>query len=276
MTLELMICTIYPAGIERVAAMDLPRLPEVSYLVSWQQPQGSPIPEALSSRKDIRIITSDTVGIARNRNLALEAAQGDILLLSDDDLRYTPENLQTIISTFQHNLEIDVALFKYKGADSKIYPDYETDLSLPLPLKGWYVSEVELAFRRKAVQGHAWFDERFGIGAGFLQSGEVDTLLIQLLNKLKLKGRFFPKIITSHPPHPSTGTRSDQSLGIIRAKGVLRRLYYPWSWPLRIPLDAIRDSRAARSSFLKSLTGLIWGALYSIFKVHQGHLGVRR
>lgn len=274
MTLELMIATIYPAGIRRVAAMNLPEIKGVSYLVSWQMPQGEPIPDALAKREDVRVISHDTKGVSRNRNIALREAKGDILLLSDDDLKYTPENLKGVLDVFRENPDIDLALFKFKGADGKVYPPCETDIILPLPYKGWYVTEFEMAFRREAIQGKIDFDENFGIGAGYIASGEIDTLLVKAIRHLHLKGRYYPIVIAEHPPHTTTGVRANQSLAVIRARGVFRYLYYPYTWPARLLIDAIRDSRSGRAPFIRSLAGLVQGALYGI--KHLNHDCTRR
>lgn len=258
-----MIATIYPEGIRRVAEMDLPKVEGVSYVVAWQMPGAEPIPETLARRDDVTIVRSDTRGVARNRNIALRAASADIVMLSDDDLRYTRESLRKVIDTFKANPDVDVALFRYEGGN-KVYPDREAELHLPLPMKGWYVTEFELAFRRDAVQGKAEFDEAFGIGAGYIGAGEVDILLVRLLRGLGLRGRFFPETIARHPAHPTTGERPGQKLCVVRSRGVFRRLYYPWSWPLRILLDAGRDHRSGRASFPRSLLGLTQGAVYAI------------
>lgn len=263
MTLQLMIATIYPEGIRRVAEMELPEVEGVSYIVAWQMPGDEPVPEALAQRKDIRIIKSNTRGVACNRNIALHAATSDILMLSDDDLRYTPESLLDVKEVFECHPEIDFALFRYAGGD-KLYPSAETPFTLPTPVKGWYVSEVEMAFRRDAVQGKADFDEEFGIGAGYIGAGEVDNLLVKLIRHLGLSGRFFPLTIALHPYQSSTGERQNQPMCVIRSRGVFRQLLYPLSWPLRIPVDALRDYRSGRSSFLRSAIAMTQGALYSI------------
>lgn len=263
MTLQLMIATIFPEGIRRVAVMELPEVVGVSYIVAWQMPGDEPVPEVLAQRKDIEIIKSDSRGVARNRNIALRAATADILMLSDDDLRYTPESLLEVIGIFESHPEIDFALFRYDGGD-KLYPSAETPFTLPTRVKGWYISEVELAFRREIVQGKVDFDEEFGIGAGYIGAGEVDILLVRLLRYLGLSGKFFPVTIARHPHHFSTGERLNQPISVIRSRGLFRQIFYPLSWPLRVPLDALRDHRSGRSSFFRSAIAMIQGAIYSI------------
>ena len=44
--------------------------------------------ESKNDRGTVRILSSDTKGVGINRNLALQLAQGDILLFADDDVTY--------------------------------------------------------------------------------------------------------------------------------------------------------------------------------------------
>ena len=87
MILELLICTINE-GVRRVPNILLPQIANVRYLVSWQQTGTVSIdlPEELI-RSDVRVITLEGRGLAANHNNALKNAQGDILLLSDDDTK---------------------------------------------------------------------------------------------------------------------------------------------------------------------------------------------
>ena len=111
--LQVLICTLGGEGIRRVAAACHPQVCQVEYLVSWQLPEGDlPVPEALQ-RPDFRIIKSDTRGLSRNRNAAIEAASAPLCLISDDDVIYNADNLQGIIRHFDENPEEDILTFRY-------------------------------------------------------------------------------------------------------------------------------------------------------------------
>ena len=86
MKLEVLISTLGADGIRRTAAMNLPRMDEVGYLVGWQMPEGE-IPEELR-RPDIKILTKEERGLSRNRNMLLGNASAEIVLIADDDLTY--------------------------------------------------------------------------------------------------------------------------------------------------------------------------------------------
>ncbi|MDE7407242.1 MAG: glycosyltransferase, partial [Muribaculaceae bacterium] len=135
LTLDVLISTIYSAGIHRVAAMNLPVMEGVRYVVSWQCPEGK-IPAELC-RSDIKIIPFDKRGLSSNRNNALANSTADLCLIADDDLIYKADQLQKVIDSFEQHPEVEVACFCYKG-DHKRYPIELTDISKRLP-KGYSV-----------------------------------------------------------------------------------------------------------------------------------------
>lgn len=237
--LQVLICTFGKAGIRRIAEASHPRIPGVEYIVSWQlgDSEGN-IPEALQ-RDDFRILLSDSRGLSRNRNIALDAATAPICLIADDDLNYEPDAFRKIIDVFKADPQLDIAAFRYSGGDGKHYPDHEFDLRRPP--KGYYVSSIELAFRRESVMASGIrFDLRFGIGAEF-PSGEENIWLHQLL-QAGLKGKFFPITIANHEAI-TTGSRLSTDPEFIRTKGAVMRILFPRTWPLRLLTHALRNSR---------------------------------
>ena len=95
-----MICTL-DEGVHQIKALLMPVQPRISYLVSWQhsaeqsesRTNGSattlarkyPLPEWLKERPDVRVVHLAGRGLSRNRNCALSHAQGDWLVIADDD-----------------------------------------------------------------------------------------------------------------------------------------------------------------------------------------------
>lgn len=257
MTLEVLICTLGRDGIERVAAMGLPHVESVSYLVSWQMPDGE-VPQSLI-RPDVRIITSHDKGLSRNRNHALDNAAGDILLIADDDLSYTAEQLFSVANVFSKNPSLEVAMFRYDGEDKKCYPDHECDLGKEMP-KGYYVTSFELALRRNSPAGKLRFNEKMGIGARYLHAAEEELLLLTA-RKMGLNCRFFPITITGHKGLTS-GNR-DVTPGVARAFGAYIGLAYPFTCLPRILLKAWRLKRSGQGSFFKSLWQMLCGLVYA-------------
>jgi len=59
----------------------------------------------------IQMLSSDTVGVGKNRNLALGVAEADILLFADDDIRYYDDDLQQVTDAFRQLPDADVIFF---------------------------------------------------------------------------------------------------------------------------------------------------------------------
>lgn len=257
MTLNVAIATWQADGIRRVAAMELPEVAGVSYVISWQAHADATIPESLSSRSDIAIHRFDRAGVSANRNNALSHCSADIILMADDDLRYTAGQLLRVIEVFENNPEVDIATFRYLGSNQK-YPAGETDLKLPLP-KGFSASLITIACRRDSLNGLT-FDEQFGPGAPVWQAAEDEKFLFDAISR-GLRCRFFPIDITAHP-NASTGSRPITSAGVAAASGRMIRLLYPLSFPLRIVLKAWRQHRIG-GDFFFVLRNAFRGALQS-------------
>lgn len=238
LTLDVLIATIYPEGIERVAGMALPHLDGVRYVVAWQKPGSTSVPEELK-REDVLICPHDSIGVSRNRNYALSKSTADLCLIADDDLDYTSEMLLAVIDAFEHHPEIDIAMFKMDGPDNKVYCEDEFDLANPP--RYFYVSEVEMAFRRCSVAGRVSFSPLISLGSGQVLAGEGEMFLIRALHH-GLKGRFFPKVITYHPGI-STGHRKNQPGGVVMASGMIIYMKHPHTWFPRIIKNALSKHR---------------------------------
>lgn len=260
-TLDVLISTFGPDGISRVAAMNPPLLQGVSYIVTWQHSDRTPLPASLASRPDIQVYRVAGHGLSRNRNEGISRSTADIYLIADDDLRFTPEGLSAILDAWNAYPDLDFAAFRHIGPDAKSYPTEPTPLNLPLP-KGYYLTSFELTVRRAGRAGSLRYSPQFGIGAPRFGSGEEELFLYQAI-KRGARGLFLPVDICTHPGL-TTGHRPPTP-HILKAQGAIIALYYPLTAPLRIPLKAWRQWRAHGLSPLRSALHMIHGALYSTF-----------
>ena len=250
MILELLICTINE-GVRRVPNILLPQIENVRYLVSWQQTGTVSIglPEELN-RPDVRVITLEGRGLAANRNNALKNAQGDILLLSDDDTKYKAENLQNIIKKFRTYPKADIICFKAVYAKRP---------------KGSFFSSWEIAFRRS--QNLPVFDERFGLGSQYLACGEEEVFLHSAYKK-GLKIIFLPEVIVETNAD-TTGKHFLINAAVRRSKGaVLCIIYGPWSARLRCLKKAMQYDKLPLQQRMKFFEDMIQGIHY----IQYGHL----
>lgn len=260
-SLEVLIATCGPDGGRKVASMLLPPMDGVSYLVSWQAPGESSIPGELSTRADVRVLTLAGLGLSRNRNNCLDNAEGDILLISDDDLELYPAGLQEIRRVFAENPTLDYGSFMYDSDFPKRYPSEESTLA-KLP-KDFFQTSFEIVLRRESKGGRLRFPENFGLGAERFTAGEEELLLKKArLNSLDC--RFFPVKIANHPG-PTTGVRATLADGTIRACGAVTVVEYPLTSILRIPLVSWRMWRARQAPLPKAFRLMLSGAIAAAF-----------
>lgn len=256
--LQVLIATYGQEGLDRISIHRLPVIEEVGYLVSCQSPEGAPgIPSSLI-RDDIKVVFSPTRGLSKNRNILLREASAPYCLIADDDLDFIPEGLETIIETFDKSPELDVIALQYKdpeGNTEKKYPDTSFDLSRPP--KGYFISSVELAFRRDSVVGkRIFFNENFGVGSNY-PCGEEDLWLHDALQQ-GLKGKYRPAMIAVHCGQ-STGIRDMSRPSVLRAQGAVITRLNKTTGLLRVVLKAWRSSRQSDTGFIKCLLPALSG-----------------
>lgn len=260
MTLDVLISTLGISGINRVAKMDLPVTDNVNYIISWQLPttheQNSPIPHELI-REDIKIHKLHSIGISINRNNAIKHSTADICLIADDDLRYTEQQLQSVITSFKEHPEYKIITFKYSGNDNKHYPQDSFDLATNK--RGYYVSEIEIAFRRE-ISNTVLFNEFFGPGLHPLKACEGAIFIHQALSA-GIKSLFVPITITHHAGGVSTGNRT-LSPGVLMAQGAYISIVYPFTALLRLPLFAWRSYRRGQTKMFPAMRHLWSGYIY--------------
>lgn len=232
MTIDILICTI-DEGVGSVGQVLMPPMPEVHYVVSMQHTR--PLDEitewdqnvqALRQRADVTITTLEGRGLSRNRNNALAHATGDILVIADDDCRYSPEAIAAIREAFAAHPDAAIVCFEaesYDGTPLKHYPSDPMSYADACQ-HGYYAASVELAFRRSALLQHALqFDERFGLGAEFPAS-EEEVMLCDA-ERAGLRIDFVPQIIVRTDP-ATTGSRFLHDHRLQQTKGILFRYRY--------------------------------------------------
>ncbi len=199
MKINILIATI-DQGLEKITDILLAEQEGVSYIISHQvtDEKYRPVPPALQ-RPDVVVAQLLGRGIARNRNNALDLADGDVALLADDDVRFTPENMEVIREAFAGDNSLDVACFKISTpAGEEEYKDYAPEEFVLNKTNGHYISSLEIAFRLEAVKKRGIrFDERFGLGSSLIQYGE-EAVFIHDCIKSGLVVRYIPRYVVEH------------------------------------------------------------------------------
>lgn len=164
-----------------------------------------------SNYKNIRVINSFDKGLSLSRNLALKNAAGEICLVSDDDVEYLPNFLNTIVSAFSRLKGASVIRFKietFTGVAYKTYPKTSKSLNTKKDIES--ASSIELAFKRKdIISNNITFNSLFGLGSRF-QSGE-EYLFLQEILKKGLNIYFENEAIVKHSFERSTSNMGSEN-----------------------------------------------------------------
>ncbi len=255
-SLDFAIATHRPEGIERVARMLLPAADGVRYIVSWQNHEDAPIPEAIACRSDVEVHRYEERGLSKNRNNALRFCRGDIIISTDDDLIYYPDGVRQLRLAFQQQPDLDFATFRSDHANMSKFPAQQVDLRGRLP-KNYYVASFEIALRRSTA-GNLRFAEEFGLGSPMFHCGDDEIFLLTAM-RAGYRCRFLPITVCAHP-NVSTGYLASYSPQILMGFGATIKLLNPRSYVLRIPLKARRVANNGQASFWSALKWLATGA----------------
>lgn len=276
MKLQVLIAAYGPDALERIAVNSHPIYPDVEYLVNWQNHQDREIHQSLKDRTDFKIFRDKEIGLCNGRNSLIRHSSAEWLLISDDDVRYTEENLRNLLKAFEEFPDSAVLTFKYdSGRNHKVYPD--EGFNLAKAPKGYFVSSIEMALNRKVLyplivpSRGALFNPAFGVNGSLFGSGEEDVLLHKII-KSDFKGRYVPTVVASHASS-STSERNALTRGFIETKGAVFLYIKPASWPLRMLAHARKASSQSgdnRIGFLRYCHWWLSGALkahkHKVFK----------
>lgn len=219
-TLEILISTMHKDSLTFLE----PMFPEGKYqqytiLIVNQTTSEKQLQSHLSN---IRVINTLETGLPQSRNLALKNAIGDICLIADDDVVYTPDFDQIILNAFKIKANADIITFKMvdeKGNDFKSYIDIERHTKKTINT----VNSVVIGLRRKnIIEKSVFFNPHFGLGATFQTANEYVFLRNALEKNLKIL--FEPKIILSHDYFSSGRDAGSDRLVFSRAA-----LFYKYS-----------------------------------------------
>lgn len=127
----------------------------------------------------VRMISTDTVGVGINRNLALQLSKADILLFADDDITYYDGTLRGVIDAFGQFPDADVIFF---GIDmtrnGEVFDKRRNKVRRVYLWNSLRYGCARMAIRKDAViKNRLAFSTLFG-GGSLYGSGE-DTILIR-------------------------------------------------------------------------------------------------
>ena len=218
LTIQFLISTL-GERIAQAAKVLLPPVKGVSYVVVWQRNGigSDALPAELKEREDVSIVEDNGKGLARSRNIALENATADLLVITDDDNRYDTAAIELIRNAFEKHPTAGLIQFQaltMEGKPLRNYPAFPyTYETRP---RGTYFCSVELVMRRKANLPR--FDERFGLGAE-LGCGEEEVFVHEAV-KRGVKMIYVPQPLV-RTDGATTGGRFLTDAKVQKAKGAV-------------------------------------------------------
>lgn len=231
----------------------------ISYIICHQS-SGPSMESIFQNRDDIKYIQDIGRGLSRSRNLCLQHASADILLISDDDVIYKENFAKDIINAFNRYQEADIICFQAMvEGSSSLYKKYPPNIMWLKNFKKYSPSSIEVAIRYSSLHNLPKFNEKFGVGSEY-PIAEDSIFMIEVLRN-GANVLFYPAVIVSHP-FESTRLKKFSCPQTVKAVGA----YYAHLYPkpialLRIIYNALKNKKKYSSSFsfYKYLSYLIRG-----------------
>ncbi|MDE6135191.1 MAG: glycosyltransferase, partial [Muribaculaceae bacterium] len=201
-------------------------------------------------------------GLSVNRNHSLNDATAPYVLISDDDLEYSPEGLMAVIGRFDADPDLALATFRSATQAERVFPPDGHDLAVPF--RNYYAISVEIALRRDAVERFGLrFSPLAGIGAPELIAGEEDLFVHHAIIS-GCRARYFDIMIARHAGS-TTAERQSGRPELVRTKGAVLTVVrgVPGSL-MRFPLEAARCG----GPWLRNC-GLLLGGMFYALKHRQ-------
>ena len=218
LTIQFLISTL-GERIAQAAKVLLPSMEGVSYVVVWQRNGigSDALPAELKEREDVSIVEDNGKGLARSRNIALENATADLLVITDDDNRYDTAAIELIRNAFEKHPTAGLIQFQALTMEGKPLRNYTAfPYAYETRPRGTYFCSVELVMRRKANLPR--FDERFGLGAE-LGCGEEEVFVHEAV-KRGVKMIYVPQPLV-RTDGATTGGRFLTDAKVQKAKGAV-------------------------------------------------------
>ena len=160
---------------------------------------------------DCLMVTTNTIGVGNNRNIALLYADAEICLLADDDVVYYKDYEKNIIEQFNKHPEADVIIFNLNTSTPE-YGRRPTEIKKFKKFHRWQKNPYgapRIAFRLSEIRKKNVFFSTFFGGGCIFKSGE-DTIWINQICKSGLKVFLSPIYIGEVSYHDSTSFMNDE------------------------------------------------------------------
>ena len=169
-------------------------------LIINQCPQSEILNEMKSDQKttgaqnqthvNIRMLDTNTRGLSKSRNLAIQHAVGDVCLLCDDDEQLDSAYEKVILKAYEALPDADIICFRISNQPSRLKQETQR-------LTKWTAMRIaswQITFRRESIlKSGIRFDEDMGAGTG--NGGGEEVKFLRDCIKAGLKAYYVPKSI---------------------------------------------------------------------------------
>lgn len=194
----------------------------------------------------VRMITTEQRGVGKNRNTALDIADGDILLLADDDLKYVDNYEKIIISAFNEIPEADAIIFNIQTVGDSTYRRQNAEIKRIRMYNALNYGAVRIAFKRNKLE-KAGIHFSLNFGGGALFSAGEDSLFIHDMIKKGMKLYTYPAVIAEVDQTSSTWFRGYNHKYFYDKGALFRALFGKFSY-----LYAVQDYLRHVNEYKKS------------------------
>jgi glycosyltransferase involved in cell wall biosynthesis len=176
---------------DRAISKDM-NLPKNSIVIN-QTPKGGLFED--KTVDEIRVITIDDSGLSKSRNLAISKSTSDICYISDDDLLFQSDFVNTVEKYHRLYKKYDVICFKVPTLNLQRQKKYFNKIVKMGYIRSLKVSSYEISFKRESVVNkNIEFDPIFGAGSKRFSMGEENIFLYDCL-KNGLKVLYVPECV---------------------------------------------------------------------------------
>ena len=150
----------------------------------------------------IKVLSYIEKGLSKSRNRAISNSSADIIVIADDDMTYSENYEEIILSAYEKYKDADIVAFHVNSNDKKRGKKIRKESKINF-LNSMKIQSVQLTMKRKnIVENNLLFNENFGAGSKWFM-GEENIFLFNCL-KRGLKIYYIPKTIASLDNSDST------------------------------------------------------------------------
>ena len=267
MKLQVLVATMHQKDLSLADKMNL----RCSAVVANQDDREEIINE-VTDYGQLKMITTTTRGVGLNRNIALMAADGDILVLADDDVTYNDDMAESVTNAFEQLPEADVIVFGMDITENGVVTERRASKTGRLHVwNSMKFGTYRIAVRRRAVlENNITFHQSFGGGCAF-SAGE-DSLFLKNCFDCGLKVYSHHYVLGSSAKDTSTWFVGYNEK-YFYDKGVLVRKLFPKSAYLMAPYFGINFKRKPSLGAFKRLKLVLAGVRGGkTMKPYQGNI----